>query len=73
MHRRGAPHVCYWHLDGKGLFYVKPDVDEMVRGWQLWLQQQRQQLGLTAQPDSGRPNGQAACYCCGPVLAVPEC
>lgn len=72
---RGSPHVCYWHLDGKGMFYVKPEWYELVAGWQDWLHAQQQQQGHQHQPP-GLGFQQAAgeyerlkAACCGQQLS----
>lgn len=39
---RGAPHVCYGQVGSSGIFYIKPEVDELIDDWQQWLAQPRQ-------------------------------
>ncbi|KAF6266001.1 hypothetical protein COO60DRAFT_638331 [Scenedesmus sp. NREL 46B-D3] len=40
---RGAPHVCYSQLGDNGVFYMKPEADELLGDWQQWLHQQQLQ------------------------------
>jgi hypothetical protein len=40
---RGAPHVCYLQTGDSGVFYIKPEVDELLDNWQQWLEQQQRQ------------------------------
>lgn len=65
---RGAPHVCYWHLNGSGVFYMKPDGEELMANWKHWWTDQQHQWRQLMSHTGSEQHPQGGQYSfCGPA------